>query len=52
MASKEKFNINKAFISEYEKEQNLWNIQTIKYKNRNTKKASSERLGEKFKLLG
>ena len=31
MTSKEKFNFNQAFISEYEKEENLWNIRSSKY---------------------
>ena len=47
MASKEK---SKAFISKFEKEENLWNIRSTKYKDRNAKKVSLEQLGEKFEL--
>ena len=46
MAPKEKFNFNEAFISEYEKEENLWNIRSTKYKDRNAKKTSLDLLGE------
>ena len=32
------------------KKESLWDIRSTKYKDRNAKKASLERLGEKFEL--
>ena len=46
------FNFNEAFIAEYEKEENLWNVSSTKYKDRNAKKASIVLLGEKFDMTG
>ena len=52
MASKENFNFNEAFISEYEKEENLWNIRSSKRKDRNAKKTSLEHIEGKFEFSG
>lgn len=45
-------NVNEAFISEFEKEKNFWNIRSSKYKDRNSKKANLEQLEEKIELSG
>ena len=53
MASKEnKVEKNEESIFAFQKEESLWNVSSLLYKDRNVKKASLRRLGELFEMRG